>query len=80
MFSKADPQHAEKLQPLKDAAFLFHDIRKMFLSGLLALHSAGNDTDRLRFSTILEAFKELNVATKHAYVRVRDILADNDCE
>ncbi|KAI0894844.1 Mysoin-binding motif of peroxisomes-domain-containing protein [Annulohypoxylon nitens] len=78
MFSKADPQHAEKLQPLKDAAFLFHDIRKMFLSGLLALHSAGNDTDRLRFSTILEAFKELNVATKHAYVRVRDILADND--
>lgn len=78
MFSKADPQHAEKLQPLKDAAFLFHDIRKMFLSGLLALHSAGNDTDRLRFSTILEAFKELNVATKHAYVRARDILADND--
>ncbi|KAI1093669.1 Mysoin-binding motif of peroxisomes-domain-containing protein [Rostrohypoxylon terebratum] len=78
MFSKADPQNAEKLQPLKDAAFLFHDIRKMFLSGLLALHSAGNNTDRLRFSTILEAFKELNVATKHAYVRVRDILADND--
>ncbi|KAI1461908.1 Mysoin-binding motif of peroxisomes-domain-containing protein [Annulohypoxylon moriforme] len=78
VFSKADPQHAEKLQPLKDAAFLFHDIRKMFLSGLLALHSAGNDTDRLRFSTILEAFKELNVSTRHAYVRVRDILADND--
>ncbi|KAI1214001.1 Mysoin-binding motif of peroxisomes-domain-containing protein [Annulohypoxylon truncatum] len=78
VFSKADPQNAEKLQPLKDAAFLFHDIRKMFLSGLLALHSAGNDTDRLRFSTILEAFKELNVSTKQAYVRVRDILADND--
>ncbi|KAI0890491.1 Mysoin-binding motif of peroxisomes-domain-containing protein [Annulohypoxylon maeteangense] len=78
VFSRADPQNAEKLQPLKDAAFLFHDIRKMFLSGLLALHSAGNDTDRLRFSTILEAFKELNVATKQAYVRVRDILADND--
>ncbi|KAI1078325.1 Mysoin-binding motif of peroxisomes-domain-containing protein [Whalleya microplaca] len=77
-FSKGDPQNAEKLQPLKDAAFLFHDIRKMFLSGLLALHTAGNDTDRLRFTTIAEAFKELNAVTKHAYARVRDILADND--
>ncbi|KAI2471253.1 Mysoin-binding motif of peroxisomes-domain-containing protein [Annulohypoxylon bovei var. microspora] len=78
VFSKADPYNAEKLQPLKDAAFLFHDIRKMFLSGLLALHTVGDDTDRLRFSTILEAFKELNVATRQSYVRVRDILADND--
>ncbi|KAI1376369.1 Mysoin-binding motif of peroxisomes-domain-containing protein [Hypoxylon crocopeplum] len=78
VFSKADSQNAEKLQPLKDAAFLFHDIRKMFLSGLLALHTVGNDSDRLRFTTILEAFKELNIVTKQAYARVRDILADND--
>ncbi|KAI0008897.1 Mysoin-binding motif of peroxisomes-domain-containing protein [Xylariaceae sp. FL0662B] len=78
VFSKGDSLDAEKLQPLKDAAFLFHDIRKMFLSGLLALHTAGNDTDRLRFATIVEAFKELNAATRHAYARVRDILADND--
>ncbi|OTA97912.1 hypothetical protein M434DRAFT_391522 [Hypoxylon sp. CO27-5] len=78
LFSKTDPQVAEKLQPLKDAAFLFHDIRKMFLSGLLALHTVGNDSDRLRFTTILEAFKELNTVTRQAYTRVRDILADND--
>ncbi|KAI4869260.1 Mysoin-binding motif of peroxisomes-domain-containing protein [Hypoxylon rubiginosum] len=78
VLSKTDSQEAEKLQPLKDAAFLFHDIRKMFLSGLLALHTAGNDSDRLRFTTILEAFKELNTVTRQAYARVRDILADND--
>ncbi|KAI1142823.1 Mysoin-binding motif of peroxisomes-domain-containing protein [Hypoxylon sp. FL0543] len=78
VFSNTDPQAAEKLQPLKDAAFLFHDIRKMFLSGLLALHTVGNDSDRLRFSTILESFKELNSVTRQAYARVRDILADND--
>lgn len=80
VFSKTDAQDAEKLQPLKDAAFLFHDIRKMFLSGLLALHTVGNDSDRLRFTTILEAFEELNTVTKQAYTRVRDILADNDCK
>ncbi|KAI0842833.1 Mysoin-binding motif of peroxisomes-domain-containing protein [Hypoxylon sp. FL0890] len=78
VFSKTDPQTSEKLQPLKDAAFLFHDIRKMFLSGLLALHTVGNNSDRLRFSTILESFKELNSVTRQAYARVRDILADND--
>ncbi|KAI1660179.1 Mysoin-binding motif of peroxisomes-domain-containing protein [Daldinia decipiens] len=78
VFSKTDAQDAEKLQPLKDAAFLFHDIRKMFLSGLLALHTVGNDSDRVRFTTILEAFEELNTVTRQAYTRVRDILADND--
>ncbi|KAI1767603.1 Mysoin-binding motif of peroxisomes-domain-containing protein [Hypoxylon sp. FL1150] len=78
VLSKMDSENTEKLQPLKDAAFLFHDIRKMFLSGLLALHTAGNDSDRLRFTTILEAFKELNSVTRQAYARVRDILADDD--
>ncbi|KAI2619348.1 Mysoin-binding motif of peroxisomes-domain-containing protein [Hypomontagnella submonticulosa] len=78
VFSNTDAQNAEKLQPLKDAAFLFHDIRKMFLSGLLALHTVGNDSDRVRFATILEAFKELNTVTRQAYTRVREILADND--
>ncbi|OTB07617.1 hypothetical protein M426DRAFT_317921 [Hypoxylon sp. CI-4A] len=78
VYSKSDVQESEKLQPLKDAAFLFHDIRKMFLSGLLALHTVGNDSDRLRFTTILETFKELNTVTRQAYSRVRDILADND--
>ncbi|KAI1100489.1 Mysoin-binding motif of peroxisomes-domain-containing protein [Jackrogersella minutella] len=78
VISKADVQDAEKLQPLKDAAFLFHDIRKMFLSGLLALHTLGNDTDRPRFTTILESFKDLNTVTRQAYARVRNILADND--
>ncbi|KAJ8120273.1 hypothetical protein ONZ43_g2977 [Nemania bipapillata] len=78
LFSSSDAQNGEKLQGLKDAAYLFHDIRKVFLSGLLALHTSGKDTDRLRFTTVLEAFKELNVVTKQAYVRLKDVLADND--
>ncbi|KAI1265935.1 Mysoin-binding motif of peroxisomes-domain-containing protein [Xylariaceae sp. FL1019] len=76
--SKPNIHDNEKLQSLKDAAFLFHDIRKVFLGGLLALHISGKDSDRLRFTTVLEAFKELNHVTKRAYARVRDILADND--
>ncbi|KAI0466478.1 Mysoin-binding motif of peroxisomes-domain-containing protein [Xylaria cf. heliscus] len=78
LFSNSDAQDGEKLQSLKDAAYLFHDIRKVFLSGLLALHTSGKDSDRLHFTTVLEAFKELNVATKQAYTRVRDVLAEND--
>ncbi|KAI0442089.1 Mysoin-binding motif of peroxisomes-domain-containing protein [Xylaria telfairii] len=78
LFSNGDAQDGEKLQSLKDAAYLFHDIRKIFLSGLLALHTSGKDADRLRFATVSEAFKELNVVTKQAYTRVKDVLAEND--
>ncbi|KAI0548262.1 Mysoin-binding motif of peroxisomes-domain-containing protein [Xylaria curta] len=78
LFSNGDSQDGEKLQSLKDAAYLFHDIRKIFLSGLLALHTSGKDADRLHFTTVLEAFKELNLVTKQAYTRVKDVLAEND--
>lgn len=78
-FSK-DAQDGEKLQSLKDTAFLLHDIRKVFLSGILALHTAGNGADRVRFTAVSEAFKELNVVTRHAYSQVRNILAENDRE
>ncbi|KAI1274404.1 Mysoin-binding motif of peroxisomes-domain-containing protein [Xylaria sp. FL0933] len=78
LFSNDNAQNGEKLQSLKDAAYLFHDIRKVFLSGLLALHTSGKDADRLHFSTVLEAFKELNAVTKQAYTRVKDVLAEND--
>ncbi|KAI1203920.1 Mysoin-binding motif of peroxisomes-domain-containing protein [Nemania serpens] len=78
LFSNSDAQDGEKLQSLKDAAYLFHDIRKVFLSGLLALHSSGKDADRLRFTTVLEAFRELSVVTKQAYTRLKDVLAESD--
>ncbi|TGJ82555.1 hypothetical protein E0Z10_g6216 [Xylaria hypoxylon] len=78
LFSNSDTENSEKLQSLKDAAYLFHDIRKVFLSGLLALHSSGKDSDRLRFTTVLEAFKELNAVTRQAYTRVKDTLTEND--
>ncbi|KAI0409439.1 Mysoin-binding motif of peroxisomes-domain-containing protein [Xylaria palmicola] len=78
LFSNSDAQNGEKLQSLKDTAYLFHDIRKVFLGGLLALHTSGKDADRLRFTTVLEAFKELNIVTKQAYTRVKDVLAEND--
>lgn len=80
LFSNNDSQDGEKLQSLKDAAYLFHDIRKVFLSGLLALHSSGKDADRLRFSTVKEAFRELNAVTSQAYTRLKDVLAEDDCK
>lgn len=79
-FSNSNGQNGEKLQSLKDAAYLFHDIRKVFLSGLLALHISGKDADRLRFTTVLETFKELNAVTKKAYTRIKNVLAENDCK
>ncbi|KAJ3562514.1 hypothetical protein NPX13_g8543 [Xylaria arbuscula] len=78
LFTNNGAQDGEKLQSLKDAAYLFHDIRKVFLSGLLALHSSGKDADRLRFSTVKEAFRELNAVTSQAYTRLRDVLTEND--
>lgn len=78
LFSDSDPQTGEGIQSLKDAAYLFHDIRKVFLSGLLALNSSGKEADRRHFTTVSEAFRELNAATKQAYTRVKDILAEND--
>ncbi|KAI1163655.1 Mysoin-binding motif of peroxisomes-domain-containing protein [Nemania serpens] len=78
LFSNSDAQDGEKLQSLKDAAYLFHDIRKVFLSGLLALHTSGRDADRLRFTTVLESFKELSVVTKQAYTRLKDVMAESD--
>ncbi|KAI8632229.1 Mysoin-binding motif of peroxisomes-domain-containing protein [Xylariaceae sp. FL1651] len=78
LFSRSDAQNGEKLQSLKDAAYLFHDIRKVFLSGLLALHTSGKDADRLHFTTVLEAFRDLNVVTKQAYTRIKGVLAEND--
>lgn len=79
LFSDSDPKAGEGIQSLKDAAYLFHDIRKIFLSGLLALNSSGKEADRLHFTTVLEAFRELNGATRQAYARVKDVLAENDC-
>ncbi|GAW19952.1 hypothetical protein ANO14919_094450 [Xylariales sp. No.14919] len=78
LFSNSDTESGEKLQSLKDSAYLFHDIRKVFLGGLLALHISGKDADRLRFTTVLEAFKELNSVTRQAYTRVKDVLAEHD--
>ncbi len=79
-FSKDGVPDGEKLQSLKDAAYLLHDIRKVFLSGLLALNTTGNDADRVRFTAVSEAFQELNVVTRHAYSQVRNILAESDRE
>ncbi|KAI1334764.1 Mysoin-binding motif of peroxisomes-domain-containing protein [Xylariaceae sp. FL0016] len=79
IFIKNSPaQDGEKLQSLKDAAFLFHDIRKMFLSGLLALHINDKKDDRERFAVVTEGFERLNSVTRSAYTRVRNILTEND--
>lgn len=79
-FTADDGQNGEKLQSLKDIAFLFHDIRKVFLGGILALNTNGSEADRLRFSAVSEAFVELNAVTKKAYAYVRDVLTESDCK
>ncbi|KXJ95960.1 Mysoin-binding motif of peroxisomes-domain-containing protein, partial [Microdochium bolleyi] len=71
-------QESEKIQSLKDLAFLFHDIRKVFLGGILALHTDGSEADRLRYTTISEAFIELNEVTKRSLARVREVLAGTE--
>jgi len=71
-------QDTEKLQSLKDVAFLFHDIRKVFLGGILALHTDGTESDRARYTAISDAFVELNAITRKSLGRVQEVLAGTD--
>ena len=78
--SSPSSDDAESLRALKIATSRLHTVRKVFLCSLLALDASGESNDLLPWTAAVEALRSLNKSTKDAYVRLRDILSQEECE
>jgi hypothetical protein len=76
----SSPEDAESLRALKIATSRLHTVRKVFLCSLLALDASGESNDLLRWTAAVEALRSLNQSTRDAYVRLRDILSQEECK
>lgn len=77
-YSGAEFEDMESLRALKIAGSRFHVMRKMFLCALLSMEAQGDETDFLRWSTVVEALRMLNEATTESYGRLKTILGEED--
>lgn len=77
-FSEKDFEDPGSLRTLKIAAARFHTIRKIFLCALLALEANGDESDYLRWSTVMEGLRLLNEVTKTSYDRLQAILGEEE--
>ncbi|KAK7737411.1 hypothetical protein SLS53_006484 [Cytospora paraplurivora] len=75
-YSESEFEDMESLRSLKIAASRFHILRKMFLCALLSMEAQGDDTDFLRWTTVVESLRMLNEATTSAYQRLGSILGE----
>lgn len=76
-YSESEFEDMESLRTLKIAASRFHILRKMFLCALLSMEAQGDDTDFLRWTTVVESLRMLNEATTSAYQRLASILGED---
>ncbi|KAL2022766.1 hypothetical protein VTK56DRAFT_4582 [Thermocarpiscus australiensis] len=77
-FSEQEFDDPESLRSLKIAAARFHTIRKILLCSLLALEAIGDNTDFLRWSTVVEGIRTLNEVTTQSFERIRQILSEEE--
>ncbi|KAI6382956.1 hypothetical protein MCOR25_000463 [Pyricularia grisea] len=77
-FSAESMEDMESLHSFKVAAARLYTLRKMLLCALLALEVTGDNTDFLRWTTVVEGLRNLNEATSVSYMRVADILQDEE--
>lgn len=70
----------ESLKTLKIVAARFHTTRKLFLCALLALEADGNGLDLLRWTTAVEALRDLNKCTEEACNKLQKILEEEGCK
>lgn len=77
-YSESEFEDMESLRTLKIAASRFHVMRKMFLCALLSMEAQGDETDFLRWSTVVESLRMLNEVTTSSYERLKSILGDED--
>lgn len=77
-YSGAEFEDMESLRALKIAASRFHIMRKMFLCALLSMEAQGDETDFLRWTTVVESLRLLNEATHESYRQLKAILGEDD--
>lgn len=77
-YSESEFEDMESLRTLKIVASRFHILRKMFLCALLSMEAQGDETDFLRWSTVVESLRLLNEVTTESYERLKSILGDED--
>ena len=75
-YTESEFEDMESLRTLKIAASRFHVLRKMFLCALLSMEAQGDDTDFVRWSTVVESLRMLNEATSTSYRRLSSILGE----
>ncbi|CAN8099607.1 unnamed protein product [Discula destructiva] len=77
-YSDKEFEDMESLQTLKIVASRFHLMRKMFLCALMSTEAQGDETDFLRWTTVVESLRMLNEATTGCYERLKAILGEED--
>jgi hypothetical protein len=77
-FTQTEFEDPESLRTLKIAAARFHTIRKLFLCALLALEANGDESDYLRWSTVVEGLRQLNEITGESYEKLKAVLAEQE--
>ncbi|KUI66252.1 Rhomboid protein 1, mitochondrial [Cytospora mali] len=75
-YSETEFEDMESLRTLKIAASRFHVLRKMFLCALLSMEAQGDDTDFLRWTTVVESLRMVNEGMTSAYQRLGSILGE----
>lgn len=75
-YTEKEFEDMESLRTLKVVASRFHIMRKMFLCALLSMEAKGDESDFLRWSTVVESLRMLNEATTLSYERLKSILSE----
>jgi hypothetical protein len=69
----------DSILTLKILAGRFHTIRRIFLCALISLDTSGDSQDLLRWTTVVEALRNLTNSTNASCERLKDILSE-ECE
>lgn len=77
-YTEQEFEDMESLRTLKIVASRFHIMRKMFLCALLSMEAKGDESDFLRWSTVVESLRMLNEATTESYERLKSILGEEE--
>lgn len=77
-YSNKEFEDMESIQTLKIVASRFHIMRKMFLCALMSTEAQGDETDFLRWTTVVESLRMLNEATTASFERLKSILGEGD--
>jgi hypothetical protein len=75
-YSEDKFEDLDSLMTLKVLASRFHTIRRIFLCALISFNANDDTKDLLRWTTVVEALRDLSRSTDTAYDRVKEILTE----